>query len=128
MITKKYFDILSSNMKSPLSIEDHRKLLRHYGVRVPKSKSRLRSVTRKLLAAKLCKCIKKVKASMKSETEQPSIAICRRSIFQRKNLEFSRFTCRKRQSLNPENSLHKTGKIQLNVKKARTRKRVKNRH
>ena len=62
-------------------------------MRLPKKNKTLKKKAEKILAAKLCKCIKKVGL----KNEKRSIAICTQSIFTRKGLRRGRFTCRKRE-------------------------------
>tara|TARA_R110002012_G_scaffold303993_1_gene506345 strand:- start:999 stop:1295 length:297 start_codon:yes stop_codon:yes gene_type:complete len=48
----------------------------------------------KILAEKLCKCIKKVK-SENDNSEERAISICQKSVLKRKKLKSGRFSCKK---------------------------------
>jgi len=87
-------DIKKKNRKSVSKITrgDYKKILSYYKMRLPKKNKTLKQKAEKLLATKLCKCIKKVGL----KNEQRSIAICTNSIFTRKGLRRGKFTCKKR--------------------------------
>jgi hypothetical protein len=76
---------------------DYIQLLNFYKVKTPKNKRKLREVAEKLMAQKLCSCIKKVAPTV--ETEPLAIGVCTRSIFTRKNLRRNKFQCKKRRYL-----------------------------
>ncbi len=86
-----------------LSIGDYIKIYEFYKIPIPKTKSKKPSIRKmkkhinRLLAQKLCRCIKKVKS--KKYKEGRAIAICTHSVFKRKGLRRPRFTCKKRQRL-----------------------------
>ena len=69
---------------------------------IPKSKRLLKQQAENILSEKLCKCIKKV-----GPDEKKSIAICTKSIFNRKNLKRGKFNCKGKSSV----------KIQKNITK-----------
>jgi hypothetical protein len=52
------------------------------------------------LARKMCRCIKKVKSTLKVRRdigrENAAIAICNRSIFRNRGLKFNKVTCKKK--------------------------------
>ena len=49
------------------------------------------------LARKMCRCIKKVKKTLKSANpENGAIAICNKSIFRNRGLKFNKVTCKKK--------------------------------
>ena len=75
-------------MKSTLTKKDYINILKFYKISIPKSKKSLQNAAEKILAEKLCKCIKKV------GPEKKSIKICTNSIFLQKGLTRGRFKCR----------------------------------
>lgn len=81
-----------------LTHSDYNKLLRYYGV-IPKGTLYdKKKIAHKIMANKLCKCIKKVQKTAKLK-EPAAIAICNKSIFQKRNLKHYRFTCKKKKEL-----------------------------
>jgi hypothetical protein len=84
-------------MSYKLTNNDYIQLLNFYKVKTPKNKRKLREVAEKLMAQKLCSCIKKVAPTV--ETEPLAIGVCTRSIFTRKNLRRNKFQCKKRRYL-----------------------------
>ena len=86
-----------------LTRKDYRKLLVHYKINIPKNISfkNIKKLGEKVLANKLCSCIKKLNKNNKNNqiNENKSIAICRNAIFNKKNLNFNKFTCKKRYKL-----------------------------
>ena len=89
-----------------LTKKDYKNLLGFYKIKTKKNISykNLKKMGEKILANKLCKCIKKVN----SKNENISIPICRSSILNKKNLNIKKFTCKKKLSLL---GLNKTKKI-----------------
>jgi hypothetical protein len=86
-----------------LKKNDYIKILNYYDITVlPTDSSKIiKSKAEKILAEKLCKCIKKVKDSY-DETmsnsdaeESKAIGVCTDSIFRRKGLRHGKFTCKK---------------------------------
>ena len=80
-----------------LNNSDYKTILNYYKLPIPKHSSTLKNLAEKILSEKLCRCIKKVGKSVKSEPK--AIGICTRSIFKRKGLKRGKFTCRKRNGL-----------------------------
>jgi hypothetical protein len=74
---------------------DYKKILKFYKISIPKSKRLLKIQSDKILATKLCRCIKKV--GLKNESK--SIGICTKSIFNRKGFTRSKFKCKGKQSV-----------------------------
>ena len=96
-----------------LTRKDYTKLLLHYKINIPKNISfkKIKKLGEKVLAKKLCSCIKKLNKNNKNNNQidkNRSIAICRNAIFNKKNLNFNKFTCKKKYKLN---NLKKTKKI-----------------
>ena len=75
---------------SMLTKEDYIKILTFYKKEIPSSFSEIKRESEKILANKLCKCIKKLDPI----NEARSIGICSKSIFNRKGLSRGTFKCR----------------------------------
>ncbi len=86
---------------SELTSNDYKNILAFYNKPMPKSKRILKMQAEKILATKLCKCIKKVD----KKNEARAIGICTKTIINNKGLQRGKFTCRKKQSI----SLKKRG-------------------
>jgi len=74
---------------------DYKKILEFYKINIPKSKRLLKIQAEKILATKLCRCIKKIGL----ENEAKSIGICTKTILNRKGLTRGKFKCKGKQSL-----------------------------
>ena len=72
---------------------DYKTILNYYKLSIPKHSSTIKKKAEQILSEKLCRCIKKVGKSVKSEAK--AIGICTRSIFKRKGLKRGKFTCKK---------------------------------
>ena len=88
-----------------LKKDDYIKILNYYKIPIgPTDSSKtIKIKAEEILADKLCKCIKKVKQTddeidteTPTEAESKAIGICTDSIFRRKGLKHSGFTCKKR--------------------------------
>ena len=94
-----------------LKKNDYIKILNYYNIPItPTDSSKtIKNKAEEILADKLCKCIKKVKKTddddddyyetdgeTPSEAESKAIGICSDSIFRRKGLKHSGFTCKRR--------------------------------
>jgi len=90
-------------MPSQLTNKDYISILKFYNLRIPKSKRLLRLQSEKIMAEKLCKCIKKIDP----ENEAKSIGICTKTIFNSKGYTRGNFQCKKKQSV----KFRKTGKL-----------------
>ncbi len=73
-----------------LSINDYKKILEFYNIPIPKSKKLLKVEAEKIMANKLCRCIKKID----SEFEEKSIGICTKTIFNNKGYTRGKFKCK----------------------------------
>ena len=69
---------------------DYKNILDYYKISIPKSKNVLKELAEKILAEKLCKCIKKIDY----RNEAKSIGICTRNIFNKKGLTRGTFKCK----------------------------------
>ena len=94
---------------SELTNNDYKRILEFYNKSIPKSKRLLKQQAEKMLATKLCRCIKKVD----KENEARAIGICTKTIINNKGFTRGKFTCKKRQE------------IQLKKKNNITRKNIK---
>jgi hypothetical protein len=75
---------------SKLTKNDYTKILEYYKETIPKSTKILKDKAEKLLAGKLCRCIKKVDKI----NEGKSIGICTKTIFNRKGYTRGKFKCK----------------------------------
>ena len=89
-----------------LKKNDYIKILDYYDIPISSSDTskKIKIKAEQILAEKLCKCIKKVKNSntytdtnsdSKDVNESRAIAICNDTIFRRKGIRHSNFTCKK---------------------------------
>lgn len=79
-----------------LSNSDYKKILRFYNQIIPKSERLVKISAEKILADKLCTCIKKV--SPYGE-ESRAIGICTNAVLNRKGIKRGNFTCKKRRKI-----------------------------
>jgi hypothetical protein len=77
---------------SKLTKEDYIKILNFYKIPIPSSLPQIKEEAEKILAEKLCRCIKKVDIS----NEPKSIGVCTKTIFNKKGLKRSEFSCKKK--------------------------------
>ena len=87
-----------------LKKDDYIKILNYYNIPIASTDSSktIKHKAEEILADKLCKCIKKVKKTddeidteTPTEAESKAIGICNDSIFRRKGLKHSGFTCKR---------------------------------
>jgi hypothetical protein len=83
-----------------LNNDDYKKILEYYKKPIPKSSRLLKKTAIKILASKLCKCIKKVDPI----NEAKSIGICTKSVINRKGLSRGKFTCKKKETISLKKS------------------------
>lgn len=86
----------------------------------------LRKSVEKIIATKLCRCIKKVN----NEThESRAIGICNKSVIKNKNLAIYKFSCKKRPYLQVKNNdlknINKLYKTNNNIRLNKTKKQKK---
>ena len=83
-----------------LTKNDYEKILNYYNIPFSSSDSskQIKNKAEEILAEKLCKCIKKVKdsAGNSDEDESRAIGICNDTVFRRKGIKHSAFTCKKK--------------------------------
>ena len=76
-----------------LTTADYIAILEYYNISHSKLSSKdLKERSEKILATKLCRCIKKVDPEVKDKPR--AIAICNNSVLNKKNLKGPRFTCK----------------------------------
>ncbi len=88
---------------------DYEKILNYYNIPFSSSESskQIKNKAEEILAEKLCKCIKKVKEGSDSNNasadadadESRAIGICTDTVFRRKGIKHSAFTCKKKPRL-----------------------------
>lgn len=100
-------------MSAELTNKDYVSILNFYNINIPKSKRLLKIQAEKIMAEKLCKCIKKID----STNEAKSIGICTKTIFNRKGYTRGQFRCKNQ----PKVIFRKTNKKRKLVKN-KTRK------
>lgn len=90
-----------------LTHDDYKKVLKYYNYSLPKNYNKTKKIAEKLLNNKLCKCIQKVKRSLRtrnksiknSESLRNSVGICKKSVLHKKNIDLYHFKCDKTQKL-----------------------------
>ena len=114
-----------------LKREEYIEILKFYNINYNDKMSIkvLRKMTEKIIAEKLCRCIKKV--PNEGFPESRAIGICNWSVVQKKKLGIYKFSCKKKKELklknnsNPyEDKIYKTVNGRLNIKN-KTQKRKK---
>ena len=78
-----------------LTNKDYKQILDYYNKPIPKSKRILKINAEKILAEKLCKCIKKIDPV----NEERSIGICTKTVINRKGYTRGKFQCKKKRSI-----------------------------
>lgn len=111
-----------------LTKDDYINILEYYNIKINKNLpfSSLKKLVEKIIAEKLCSCVKKVHND--NHVESRAIGICNYSVVKRKNLKINGFTCKKRKMLKTskinKNRLTKTikNKVSLIPKRKKIRK------
>lgn len=87
-----------------LTNADYKMILNFYKVPISETmtKEDIMDKAEKILASKLCKCIKKVDKKNKSEARV--IALCRNAVIQKKGYDIFRFSCKNKPKLLPKNN------------------------
>jgi hypothetical protein len=75
---------------SKLSNNDYKKILELYEKPIPQTNKLLKSEAEKIMATKLCRCIKKLEPS----NEARSIGICTKTIFNKRGFTRGNFKCK----------------------------------
>ena len=102
-----------------LTKDDYINILEYYNIKINKnlSFSSLKKLVEKIIAEKLCSCIKKV--PNENLPESRAIEICNYSVVKGKNLKINGFTCKKKKMLKTtkfnKNRLTKTIKSKISL-------------
>jgi len=80
---------------SLLNNKDYKQILNYYNKHIPTSKRLLKLNAEKILAEKLCKCIKKIEPS----NESRSIGICTKTVLNRKGYTRGKFKCKGKKNI-----------------------------
>lgn len=112
-------------MSLKLGNNDYINILKYYKINVPKSKRLVKQYAEKIMAKKLCKCIKK----LDPENEAKSIGICTKTIFNSKGFTRGKFKCKDGEQIsifrkNNNKTVSKNNKL---TKKKQTRKTIQTR-
>ena len=92
-----------------LSEKDHKLIIEHYGKVIPRTKKGKKNKAERLVAQKLCSCIKKItKKSRKKPLRARAIGICSYSVVKNRGMKHHGFTCSKKSKIK---RLSKTRKI-----------------
>ncbi len=104
-----------------LLLSDYKTILKFYNIDASNmKKNAIKQKAQDILAEKLCRCIKKVEASLKNKRqlknkslknkskESRAIAICKNSILTKKNVFSPKFTCKGTAKLLPSKNKHNT--------------------
>jgi len=78
-----------------LTTNDYKHILKFYKIPFPISKRLLKSKAEKIIATKLCRCIKK----FDNKNESRAIGICSKTIINNKGYSRGKFTCKKKQTI-----------------------------
>ena len=112
--------------------QDYCNILNFYNIKFNKNLpiKIIRKMTEKIIAEKLCRCIKKV--PNEGLPESRAIGICNWSVVQKKNLGIYKFSCKNKKELKLKNNANKNddkiyktvkGRLGIENKKNKTRKR-----
>ena len=90
-----------------LTHNDYKKVLNYYNVPIPKTNKQTKIHAENILSNKLCKCIQKVKKSIKQRNKsltnkdllRNSVGICRKSVLHNKHLMHINFYVIKQENL-----------------------------
>jgi hypothetical protein len=81
-----------NSLNKSLNHSDYIKILKYYKMRIPNSAKTVKRAAEKMVATKLCRCIKKVG----TDSEPAAIGICTRSVINGKGLRRGSFKCAKK--------------------------------
>lgn len=102
---------------SKITTKDYKSILSYYNKPIPSSTKQLKENAEKILAEKLCRCIKKVDPI----NEAKSIGICTKTVFNSRGLTRGAFTCTGKRKVEFRKINKKTQK-----KKTQQNKKMKN--
>jgi len=86
-------------MQNRLTNKDYVSILNYYNINIPKTKKLIKQKAEKIMAEKLCKCIKK----LDNKYEAKSIGICTKTIFNRKGYTRGKFKCKGKKAVTFKN-------------------------
>ena len=111
-------------MKKELTKKDYEAILDYYNLNDDKKMSleEMKQSGEKILATKLCRCIKKVTKQNPELKEQNALAICREALFNKRNLDFYNFKCKQKYSFLPRKKSKQNKKLLYKTKKNITMK------
>lgn len=113
-------------MNIKLSKQDYINIIEYYGLEynINSKLSTIKALVDKIIAQKLCSCIKKVKNKYKNEPESKANGICNYSVIKRKNINIYKYTCKKKPKLllpktlkSNTNKIYKTTNDTIHLKK-----------
>jgi hypothetical protein len=81
---------------SKISIREYKKILQYYGLPIPSTNRKIKTLAEKILTKKFCSCIQKVKKESGSEKAVP---VCTKSVIKKKKLRRGSFTCKNKPKL-----------------------------
>ena len=105
-------------MLKDLSNSDYKTILEFYEKPVPKSERLLKNSAEKILAEKLCTCIKKVSPT---GDEKRAIGICTKTVLNRKNIRRGSFTCKEKRKIKDLKKTQRTLTLGKSKKTKRSR-------
>ena len=97
---------------SKLTNNDYKQILEFYNEHIPKSNRLTKIAAEKILAEKLCRCIKKVDKD--KENEGRAIGICTKTIFNTKGYTRSKFKCKGKATIKFKKSIQNNTKRIIN--------------
>jgi len=80
---------------SELNTNDYKLILEFYNIPIPKTSRLIKTEAEKILAEKLCRCIKKLEPM----NESRAIGICTKTILNRKGLTRGKFNCKGKKNI-----------------------------
>lgn len=90
-----------------LTVKDYKHILAFYKIDYKRMSSKsIKEMAEHLLASKLCRCIKSIKKTS-SLPEKSAIAICYKSVIQKKGIKTFKFKCKKGAQLLPKKGTRK---------------------
>lgn len=99
-------------MKTNLNNTDYITILNYYNKPIPTSKKEIKRQAEKIMANKLCKCIKKID----DRNEAKSIRICTKTLFQNRGFSRGRFQCKNKNTVTFKKMKQRTHRSRHNRK------------
>jgi len=97
---------------SELNTNDYKKILEYYKEQIPRSVRLVKINAEKIIATKLCRCIKKVDKT----NEARAIGICTKTILNRKGFTRGKFKCKGKASIQlTKKATHQRGANKKNI-------------